>query len=77
MIPLGSVTADQEIVSGALTVAPEAGESKLGAGGVAAFTICGMNRKKQKAKVNPRIGKRCFFIGYLRVLSRRQIIGTG
>jgi len=67
MMPLGSVTADHEMVSGALTLAPEAGESRLGAGGVVAFAICGMNRKKQKAKINPKVGDRCFFIGYLRV----------
>lgn len=63
MIPLGSVTADQEMVSGALKVAPEAGESRLGAGGVAAFAMCGMNRKKQKMTIKPKVGERCFFIG--------------
>jgi len=63
MIPLGSVTADQEMVSGALRVAPEAGESRLGAGGVAAFAMCGIKRKKQKVAIKPKVGERCFFIG--------------
>lgn len=63
MIPLESVTADQEMASGALTLAPDAGESRLGAGGVAAFAMCGMNRKKQKVRINPKIGESCFFIG--------------
>src|SRR5919198_6100958 len=36
MIPLGSLTADQEIVNGTRTLAPLAGESGVGAGGVAA-----------------------------------------
>src|SRR5438270_14079654 len=35
-IPLGSLTADHEIVNGESVPAPAAGESKLGAGGVAA-----------------------------------------
>jgi hypothetical protein len=76
MIPLGSVTADQEMVSGALRVAPEAGESRLGAGGVAAFAMCGIKRKKQKVAIKPKVGERCFFIGFSVFLSRRRIIGT-
>jgi hypothetical protein len=36
MIPLGSDTADHEIVKGESVPAPAAGEIKLGAGGVAA-----------------------------------------
>jgi hypothetical protein len=44
-----------------VTLAPEAGESGLGAAGPAAFAMLGMNKKKQKAKINPkqRVG-RCF-----------------
>jgi hypothetical protein len=36
MIPLGSETADHEIVNGESVLAPAAGEIRLGAGGVAA-----------------------------------------
>jgi hypothetical protein len=77
IIPLGSVTADHEMVSGALTLAPEAGESRLGAAGVAAVARFGVHRKKQKAKINPRVREGCFFIEYLRVRPGRRIIGTG
>ena len=38
MIPLGSETADHEMVKGESVLAPAAGEIKLGAGGVAAKT---------------------------------------
>jgi hypothetical protein len=36
MMPLGSLTADHEMVNGESVLAPDAGEIKLGAGGVAA-----------------------------------------
>jgi hypothetical protein len=62
MIPLGSVTADQEIVNGAVTLAPETGESRPGAAGPAAVAMFGMNRKKQKAKINPKQREECCFM---------------
>jgi hypothetical protein len=49
IMPLGSVTDDHEIVNGETVLAPDAGEIKLGAGGVAAKagTAAAMVRTKK------------------------------
>ena len=68
-MPLGSVTADHEMVSGAVTLAPEAGESGLGVGGVAADASRGNVNSRHNARMYIKREGR-FFMTYLRVFPK-------
>src|SRR5258707_13027591 len=63
-MPLGSVTADQEIVKGDSVLAPAAGARSAGVGGAAA--AAGMTAAISRARMNSQLRDGRFFISYLR-----------
>jgi hypothetical protein len=81
-MPLGSVTADHEIVKGAVTLAPVVGERGLGVGGVAAVATCGRVKKEHNIrKMKATAGERRFSMDVLSpcvviYVRGRRIIGT-
>jgi hypothetical protein len=80
-MPAGSVTADHEIVNGAVTLAPAAGERGLGVGGVAAAATCGSVKREHNIRMNATAGERRFCMSVLSpcvviYVQGRRIIGT-